>query len=402
MTDSSHIKTAKENQIQSPVPGPVSSDGKFVQGSGINPASDGLQTSNIHHRSSSFLNVLRMNCHQIRIAYRILTWIKHLMMIRTSPIQSGMSEDYIPDSEIQDDDDDDSDTSIPLMPVGSKGGQIQAKPVIPDAGTSYGSDTDIPLPSTSNHLPLEETSDSKKKKKKLKDQAECHNQESTHLAMSNKNYCYICDFLGHDIRVHQDFYRLPVPTTQLAKISKLLLSMEKGHLSSIQEKSLDEIEIEDEIALSDTEAKDSMSESDDSGTAFTECATSEPVDAATDSTVTEQVHDAGDFEAVSLVTSTVNETVTLSEGQDAGQKHESRRVPKKAWSKAEVAAVMRHFRNHISKGKLATKNECGHFLVVLVFLLLLRRRKQIQQASTERLKKSFYPQASKILNEDST
>lgn len=35
-------------------------------------------------------------------------------------------------------------------------------------------------------------------------------------------------------------------------------------------------------------------------------------------------------------------------------------VQKKAWSKAEVAAVMRHFRDHISKGKLATKNECSH------------------------------------------
>ncbi|CAM4578944.1 unnamed protein product [Leuciscus chuanchicus] len=52
----------------------------------------------------------------------------------------------------------------------------------------------------------------------------------------------VADFLGHDIRVHRDFYRLPVPTTQLAKISKLL-SMEKGNLSSMQGKSLDEIEI---------------------------------------------------------------------------------------------------------------------------------------------------------------
>ncbi|CAM4736213.1 unnamed protein product [Leuciscus chuanchicus] len=54
----------------------------------------------------------------------------------------------------------------------------------------------------------------------------------------------VADFLGHDIPVHRDFYRLPVPTTQLAKISKLLLSMEKGNLSSMQGKSLDEIEIE--------------------------------------------------------------------------------------------------------------------------------------------------------------
>lgn len=64
------------------------------------------------------------------------------------------------------------------------------------------------------------------------------------LNLKNNELDQVADFLGHDIRVHRDFYRLPVPTTQLAKISKLLLSMEKGHVSSMQGKSLDEIEIE--------------------------------------------------------------------------------------------------------------------------------------------------------------
>ncbi|CAM4736206.1 unnamed protein product [Leuciscus chuanchicus] len=118
----------------------------------------------------------------------------------------------------------------------------------------------------------------------------------------------VADFLGHDIPVHRDFYRLPVPTTQLAKISKLLLSMEKGNLSSMQGKSLDEIEIEDEIALSD--AEDSGSESDDSNTDLTasEFGTVEPM--AIDSTTTEQDHDMGDFGSVS---SRVSESVPPSE-----------------------------------------------------------------------------------------
>lgn len=64
------------------------------------------------------------------------------------------------------------------------------------------------------------------------------------LNLKNNELDQVADFLGHDIHVHRDFYRLPVPTTQLAKISKLLLSVEKGHLSSLQGKSLDEIEIE--------------------------------------------------------------------------------------------------------------------------------------------------------------
>ncbi|XP_060772951.1 uncharacterized protein LOC132883390 [Neoarius graeffei] len=76
------------------------------------------------------------------------------------------------------------------------------------------------------------------------------------LNLKNNELDQVADFLGHDIRVHRDFYRLPVPTTQLAKISKLLLSVEKGHLSSLQGKSLDETEIEDEIPFSDTDAKE--------------------------------------------------------------------------------------------------------------------------------------------------
>lgn len=54
----------------------------------------------------------------------------------------------------------------------------------------------------------------------------------------------VANFLGHDIRVHREFYRLPEATTQLAKISKLLIAMEKGSLTNLQGKTLDEIEIE--------------------------------------------------------------------------------------------------------------------------------------------------------------
>lgn len=34
------------------------------------------------------------------------------------------------------------------------------------------------------------------------------------------------------------------------------------------------------------------------------------------------------------------------------------------WSKAEVAAVLRRCKDHIQKGKLATKNECSHCMLV--------------------------------------
>ncbi|KAK7877383.1 hypothetical protein WMY93_031899, partial [Mugilogobius chulae] len=86
------------------------------------------------------------------------------------------------------------------------------------------------------------------------------------LNLKDNELDQVADFLGHDIRVHRDFYRLPVPTTQLAKISKLLLSLEKGSISSLKGKSLDDIEIEDELEMSDIEdgkGEDDSDEHDD-------------------------------------------------------------------------------------------------------------------------------------------
>ncbi len=57
----------------------------------------------------------------------------------------------------------------------------------------------------------------------------------------------LTDFLGHDIRVHRQYYRLPEGTLQLAKISNILMAMERGQLpvvSCLLGKNLDEIQID--------------------------------------------------------------------------------------------------------------------------------------------------------------
>lgn len=38
----------------------------------------------------------------------------------------------------------------------------------------------------------------------------------------------VAQFLGHDVRTHREHYRLPTSTVQVAKVTKLLLAMEKG------------------------------------------------------------------------------------------------------------------------------------------------------------------------------
>ncbi|XP_062393555.1 uncharacterized protein LOC134081575 isoform X2 [Sardina pilchardus] len=54
----------------------------------------------------------------------------------------------------------------------------------------------------------------------------------------------LADFLGHNIAVHRKFYRLPEGTLQLAKVSKVLMAIERGCLMDYKGKNLDEIQID--------------------------------------------------------------------------------------------------------------------------------------------------------------
>ncbi|KAK2832654.1 hypothetical protein Q5P01_016543 [Channa striata] len=118
------------------------------------------------------------------------------------------------------------------------------------------------------------------------------------LNLKNNELDQIADFMGDDIRVHRDFYRLPVPTTQLAKISKLHLSMEKRSKENLWMKLKLKV---CEILLSDVENGVSESESDEESTVHTlsECGSSQPVDAPSDTTVTDHNNEARGLEITS-------------------------------------------------------------------------------------------------------
>ena len=54
----------------------------------------------------------------------------------------------------------------------------------------------------------------------------------------------LANFLGHDLAIHREFYRLPESTTQIAKCGKLLMLMEQGKLGDFAGKKLSEIELD--------------------------------------------------------------------------------------------------------------------------------------------------------------
>lgn len=82
------------------------------------------------------------------------------------------------------------------------------------------------------------------------------------LNLSETSQDILATFQGHDILVHRQFYRLPENASQVAKVTKILHSLNNGMIASFKGKDFDEIEfkaenetIESEIDSSDTETE---------------------------------------------------------------------------------------------------------------------------------------------------
>ena len=61
------------------------------------------------------------------------------------------------------------------------------------------------------------------------------------LSLKETEVDWLARHLGHDIRVHRDFYRLHESTIEIAKVSKLLLTVDQGKTSQWARKTLSEI-----------------------------------------------------------------------------------------------------------------------------------------------------------------
>ncbi|XP_051730105.1 uncharacterized protein LOC127501876 isoform X2 [Ctenopharyngodon idella] len=157
----------------------------------------------------------------------------------------------------------------------------------------------------------------------------------------------LADFLGHDIRVHREYYRLPQSTIQLAKISKLLMAMEKGSVKDIQGKSLDEIG--DDIDDMDTGSQQlpNVSTLQDNEEMLASVTFGSPhlsESAAQD--------DQGNTACVTSGSPHLPDSVTQ------GFRVSSRRCVKRPWSEEEIQAVMKHMRPFIENGVTVTNEQC--------------------------------------------
>lgn len=70
----------------------------------------------------------------------------------------------------------------------------------------------------------------------------------------------LANFMGHDLSIHNQYYRLPDNTLQLSRVSKILLAVESGNLHELKGKTLDEFD-----SIVPTGHDNSSSDEDDTG-----------------------------------------------------------------------------------------------------------------------------------------
>lgn len=62
--------------------------------------------------------------------------------------------------------------------------------------------------------------------------------------LSTNEYDWLCRYVGHDIRVYGQYYKLHKSAVELAKISRLILAEDQGEANILKAKKLQEINLE--------------------------------------------------------------------------------------------------------------------------------------------------------------
>ncbi|XP_052445508.1 uncharacterized protein LOC127987297 isoform X1 [Carassius gibelio] len=177
---------------------------------------------------------------------------------------------------------------------------------------------------------------------------------STVLNMTDTEMDQLANFLGHDIRIHREFYRLPEKTLQLAKISKVLMALEQGRLAEFHGKNLDEIGIDPDEKVVDCDEEEQVNDCDEEDQSIQEGPCSSTVDASAEvalpATERNMSHKRGK----------PSSEVPMSSGASAMRppckgKSSQKKAP---WQQAEVQAVERHLKSFIISGTVPAKSDC--------------------------------------------
>ncbi|XP_034092633.1 uncharacterized protein LOC117559977 isoform X2 [Gymnodraco acuticeps] len=170
------------------------------------------------------------------------------------------------------------------------------------------------------------------------------------LNLTNTELDLLADFLGHDIRVHRQFYRLPEGTLQLAKISKLLMALEQGRLAEFQGKTLDDISIDPEENVHMDSDNETACESDSQEGQVTSTQM-ENKTSMRDGSNTDEASQQGPM-------------TPPPAAQPQTERRQKGRQPfkKKLWEKTEIQAVEKHLMSFINTCRVPRKSDCDKCL----------------------------------------
>lgn len=169
------------------------------------------------------------------------------------------------------------------------------------------------------------------------------------LNLQNHELDILANFMGHEIRVHRNFYRLPENTLKLAKVSKILVAMEQGNISKYRGKTLDETEIDIDDNVEDGLGNDI--EKQEQSTALNKKNESEN---NTQLDVGEKVHDTQN----SYVKNKKYTGLPSKKLKKSPIKKAQKTSIKKHWSKEEKDTVLKYFENEINLKIAPKKTKC--------------------------------------------
>ncbi len=147
----------------------------------------------------------------------------------------------------------------------------------------------------------------------------------------------LAQFLGHDIRVHRHFYRLPQDTLQKAKVAKILLKANAGSISNP-----DDFSVDDELPLDMNTATDlQMDTATDLQMGMDTCSEESGVDEDDNS-------QGGDM--------TIHQATTQNmENSTAQSSVSNRKGERRKWTEAEKSAVLKHLQIFVQMKKVPCK-----------------------------------------------
>ncbi|XP_028319226.1 uncharacterized protein LOC114473662 [Gouania willdenowi] len=182
---------------------------------------------------------------------------------------------------------------------------------------------------------------------------------STVLNMSNTEMDQLANFLGHDIRIHREFYRLPDKTLQLAKVSKVLIALEQGRIADFQGKSLDEINIDPQEAAGECDQEPNEEELCEQ-----ELSDEEPNDKEDATVPGTPCTDVSERRAVQ---SPRGQKSSPGQRRDCPTRHQpaskGKSVVKRKWTAKEIGAVEKKLMRFIRSGQVPETEEhivCVH------------------------------------------